>query len=142
MRQWYVPTECMCRQHLLGEHCEHHMFVGTLKKGRSVKTYIDKGFLVPRHLKDRHDEIVKEMEARGYNHKTPCEDACHLFDDEALEIKMTVSYFGKSMSDLLSRCERCYERSFKYFKGKFPLKEEMIKLIMNKWKEKGDGGRR
>ena len=34
MRQWYVPAECMCRQHLLGEHCEHHMFVGTLKKGR------------------------------------------------------------------------------------------------------------
>lgn len=142
MRQWYVPAECMCRQHLLGEHCEHHMFLGTLKKGRSVQTYIDKGFLVPRHLKDRHDELVEEMKSRGYNHKTPCEDACHLFDEKDLEIKMTTSNFSKSMADLLSRCEECYERSFNYFRKKLPLSDNSIRMMLESWKEKGDGPRR
>lgn len=38
MRMWMVPPELMCRQHLLGEHVELHMFVGAINKGTSVVT--------------------------------------------------------------------------------------------------------
>lgn len=33
MRMWLVPPSHMCRKHLLGEHVELHMLLGTLKKG-------------------------------------------------------------------------------------------------------------
>jgi hypothetical protein len=70
MRMWNVNPERMCNQHLLGEHVECHMFVGTLNKNKSVKGYIEKGLLEIHNLKKRHDEISKEMEKRGMNHKS------------------------------------------------------------------------
>ena len=36
MRMWLVPPSHMCRKHLLGEHVELHMLLGTLKKGKSI----------------------------------------------------------------------------------------------------------
>ena len=32
MRQWMVDPRLLCRKHLLGEHVENHMFIGTLKR--------------------------------------------------------------------------------------------------------------
>ena len=37
MRMWMVDPQIMCRQHLLGEHTEMHMFVGTLKRGPALQ---------------------------------------------------------------------------------------------------------
>lgn len=44
MRQWLVDPRCLCDKHLLGEHVEHHMFIGTLRKNKSIQGYLDKGF--------------------------------------------------------------------------------------------------
>ena len=37
MRMWMVPVQYMCRKHLLGEHVEHHMLVGSIHKGLSMR---------------------------------------------------------------------------------------------------------
>jgi len=73
MRMWNVDTSKMCRKHLLGEHLELHMFVGAIKKGNSVQGFINTGLLEPYVLYSRHDELVAEMQKRGYNHQTPLE---------------------------------------------------------------------
>ena len=67
------------RQHLLGEHVELHVLVNTIinkRKGRAdigwvnhpeTRRYEDHLGM----LYDRHDQQVKEMTKRGYNHKSP-----------------------------------------------------------------------
>lgn len=71
MRMWKVPPYAMCRQHLLGEHLEMHMFAGVLRKGLSLRGYIDRGLVEVDSIGYRHDQLVLEMFNRGYEHKTP-----------------------------------------------------------------------
>ena len=68
---WCVDVSKMCRQHLLGEHVECHMFVGTINKGIDVRGYLARGLLQPSLLQERHDQLAKEIERRGYSHKSP-----------------------------------------------------------------------
>ena len=68
---WMVPPRKMCRKHLLGEHVEIHMAVGTLRLGKSVAGFLEKGLLELGGLRSRHDELVAEMLRRGYRHKSP-----------------------------------------------------------------------
>ena len=37
MRDWKVNPKLLCRQHLLGNHLEVHMFVGTLRRGGKAR---------------------------------------------------------------------------------------------------------
>ena len=111
MRMWMVPTEYMCLQHLLGEHLELHMFLGTLKKGKTIKGYIEKNCCEPRSIKQRHDIIVKELEKRGKTgHKTPieendCQNVCNLSQEHQYwEVDSR-----ESLIDLLDRCPKCLE---------------------------------
>ena len=108
MRQWKVNPKFLCRKHLLGEHVEHHMFVGSINKGKSVKGFLRDGFLEPKTLQTRHDEIAKEMERRGYNHKSPLPD-------------VDISHLGngnidinKNLDDLSHRCADCRQRIKNY----------------------------
>lgn len=71
MRMWGVNPELMCRKHLLGEHVEMHMFIGTLNKGISISGYIEKGLVNPAQIRLRHNELAREIERRGYNHQSP-----------------------------------------------------------------------
>ena len=102
MRQWNVNPEFLCTKHLLGEHVESHMYVGCIKKGTSLKGYIDKGLVEVHHIKSRHDELVKEMIKRGMNHKTPieeftCQDAGYVDSEQ-------------NINELRTRCIKCRER--------------------------------
>ena len=74
MRIWDIPPEKLCRQHLLGEHRELHAIWSILvnnKKGYSnhPETLRWKGKLKALYL--WHEKLVKEMEIRGFNHKSP-----------------------------------------------------------------------
>lgn len=74
-----MPVSLLNRQHLLGEHVELHVLVNTIinkRKGRAdigwvnhpeTRRYEDHLGM----LYDRHDQQVKEMTKRGYNHKSP-----------------------------------------------------------------------
>ena len=104
MRQWLVNPRMLCRRHLLGEHVEHHMFVGAVKKGFGVEGYLRDGFFEPRTLQKRHDEIAQEMVRRGYSHKSPLPDVdtSHLRDGK-IDI-------NRNIEDLRSRCKDCAAR--------------------------------
>ena len=79
MRLWMIKPQCMCTQHLLEEHREIHTFIGTLRKGISIKSYLVGDLVDPHLIADHHDEIVKEFERRdwesSFNHKTPIDRA-------------------------------------------------------------------
>lgn len=68
---WMVDPATMCRKHLLGEHVEIHMFVGTLRKGLNMDGYLTGNLLEPSALMQRHEELAVEMERRGYKHRSP-----------------------------------------------------------------------
>jgi hypothetical protein len=99
MRQWNVKPELMCNQHLLGEHVEMHMFVGTLNKGKSIKGYIDTGLVEVHNLRKRHDEIAKEMEKRGFSHNS-------LLPDFECKIIGKVNR-KENLGELRKRCKKC-----------------------------------
>ena len=71
MRMWGVDPRLMCRRHLLGEHVEMHMAVGSLRRGKSVRGFTGAGLLDLRKLRTRHDALVDEMGRRGYRHGSP-----------------------------------------------------------------------
>ena len=73
MRIWDLPPSILCRNHLLGEHRELHAMwtvITQKKKGYSMhpETIRWKGKLSAMYL--RHEELVKEMSDREYNHKS------------------------------------------------------------------------
>ena len=56
MRMWMVDPSLLCRKHLLGEHLECHMFVGTINKNISIKGYIKNGLCEPDKLEIRKNQ--------------------------------------------------------------------------------------
>lgn len=117
MRMWMCDPRIMCTRHLLGEHVECHMFLGTLKKNKGIKGYLRNNCFEPKSLKQRHDNLVDEMKRRGWNgHKTPIEEPeC----DCILCLPISEQYWEvdkeKSLCDLLDRCPECKERHEKFY---------------------------
>jgi hypothetical protein len=102
MRMWMVNPKLLCRQHLLGEHQETHSFVGCIRKGTSLKGYIENGLIEVHNLKKRHQQLAKEMIERGYNHKSPLPEfkdyECGRIDRE------------ENINELRKRCSECQKR--------------------------------
>lgn len=74
MRIWDVSPKRLCRQHLLGEHRELHAIWAVITQGRKgysrhPETLRWVGRLAA--LYRRHEALVREMRARGYNHYSP-----------------------------------------------------------------------
>ena len=110
MRMWNVPVEQMCRKHLMGEHVETHMFVGTMNAGKSIQGYVANGLIEVDTLLDRHEQLAKEIERRGYNHSSP------LF----INALVMETYRGlgvvdsqNSLDELARRCGDCAELQMK-----------------------------
>ena len=111
MRMWMVNPRIMCRQHLLGEHVEIHMFIGTLNRKKSVKGYLQKGLLEVHNLYSRHNELVEEMKRRGYRHHSEVEEKWK-----------TVNMLGfidrkQNLEELINRCSKCKIRYLELQKG-------------------------
>jgi hypothetical protein len=98
---WMVDPSLMCRQHLLGEHKELHMLVGTLLKGISVAGYINGGLAEIHSIKKRHQQLVKEMTARGYSHQSPLKEFASY---QAGKVDVNLSN-----RELIKRCRHCRE---------------------------------
>ncbi len=113
MRMWMVNPKIMCNYHLLGEHRELHMLLGSLKKRRSITGYIKSNCIEPLSIKDRHDALVEEMKRRGWTgHKTfmdVIEAASAVGNLTLKEMNVKIDK-EKALEDLLSRCSRCYIR--------------------------------
>lgn len=68
MRQWNIEPQYLCNKHLFGEHFDHHVFLGLIKKKKKLNGYLKHGLLNPYTLKERHDLLANEIIKRGYNH--------------------------------------------------------------------------
>jgi hypothetical protein len=102
MRIWNVDPKLLCRQHILGEHLECHLFVGAINKGTSIKGYIKNGLVEVQNIKKRHDELANEMNNRGYNHKSPLQDYVS-WEAGMVDIEQNIDI-------LKNKCAKCKER--------------------------------
>lgn len=109
MRMWMVEPRHMCRKHLMGEHVEMHMFLGSMLKGTSMRGYCANNLMEPAQLKARHDALADEMVRRGYNHSSPMDQG----DFETGLFLMPISLQTVKIdpvpaaADLFGRCEVC-----------------------------------
>lgn len=107
MRMWNVDPRVMCRKHLLGEHVEMHMFIGTIRQGKSLQGYIDKGLVEVRNILHRHNKLAAEMKRRGMRHNS-----------DIAYFSMPAKYFVRSgqvdvnanLIELARRCDNCAAR--------------------------------
>lgn len=101
-RMWCVDPRGLCRNHLLGEHNELHKLVGSIRAGHSIDGYVERDQVDTSRIKSRHDELVAELERRGFSHESPME-----YDDTLGlgEIDETAN-----LEELKARCEHCAER--------------------------------
>ena len=99
-RMWNVPSEVMCRQHLLGEHHELHMFAGILNQGRTLHGWAKNGHVVTTMIKERHDILVTEMVNRGMNHQSP-------MDEIIIEEYGHIPSTKENLQELAQRCKAC-----------------------------------
>lgn len=99
-----INPQALCRKHLLGEHVEIHMLVGSVNKGhQSVVSLTEMGLLEPQNAHARHQRLVEEMTSRGYNHKSPLPAFEREFPSGSVSI-------DKSLKDLSARCPDCWNR--------------------------------
>lgn len=111
MRMWLSDPRYMCRRHLMGEHLELHMFLGTLERGRSVQGFIDNNLFEPKALSIRHRELRIEIRNRGYKHqsillRSRVRKALLLLPKQQLNTSIDRK---RSLSELHSRCIECRE---------------------------------
>ena len=107
---WKIPTNLMCRKHLLGEHVEMHMLVGSHQKNISLHGYINNGLLDTNYIFQRHEELVEEMCKRGYNHQSPVDkDTCTSIKETYKECAPLINT-DVNEKELYRRCADCRER--------------------------------
>ncbi|MCU1284379.1 MAG: hypothetical protein JWO13_729 [Acidobacteriales bacterium] len=99
MRMWMVNPRKMCNQHLLGEHVEIHMLVGTLVRKKSIAGFVENKLIEVHSIRKRHSELVKEMQRRGMQHQSPL---------PAFRSRTLGKVNRKTnLAELARRCERC-----------------------------------
>lgn len=109
MRMWMLDPKYLCKKHLMGEHFEIHLHRHNFVKHHSVSGRVFPIVLIePASMQSRHDALVVEMLARGYNHNSPYEqpDISYLPPEEQMA-KGNIEY---NRFDLISRCEECRKR--------------------------------
>lgn len=112
-RMWLgVDPADLCDQHLLGEHSEIHQEVGTWLRhphGEAVVAgHVEKAQVVPRRIRERHADLVAEMDRRDMNHDSPLED---FNAGEMPPIAHDLSLItSTNRADLAERCKDCRER--------------------------------
>ena len=113
MRMWKIDPKLLCRQHLLGEHLEMHMFAGCLREGKSLAGYVRAHLVELDCIQSRHDELAKEMLRRGYKHLSPLKPfPCH--KDGKVDV-------DSNIKELTERCTECRKRMHTYAIHAFKL---------------------
>jgi hypothetical protein len=87
----------------------------TFKKGCRMDGYIKNNLLEPLSLKSRHDELVQEMLARGYNHNSPFQMENELLYNLPSDHLNRVIDSVNSLKELLNRCPECKNRYEKLY---------------------------
>ena len=106
MRMWMLPPIGMCRKHLLGEHVELHMLLGSMRRGKRIEGFLSGGLVDPQLVFARHEELVAEMARRGFRHSSPIEAS----DCTSLAARYPGSAFiniAANAAELQRRCPDC-----------------------------------
>ena len=101
-----IPSELLCDQHLLGEHKEQHMLVGSILKGISLQGYIDAELVALHLIRERHEESIAEMDKRGFGHAS---DLVDYPKQEPTRVDPR-----ESIRELARRCLKCRRRMCDY----------------------------
>ena len=110
MRMWMVDPKILCLNHLLAEHSETHMFIGSIKKKIKMNGYHQNDLLEPMSLLTRHEELVNEFKRRNLNHKSDLIFDNDVFSYLSEQIKNHVIDSKNSLHILLSKCDKCKKR--------------------------------
>lgn len=100
MRMWNVDPKLLCRKHLLGEHVEMHMFIGTLEIGNRMDGYVNGGLVEIHNIRKRHDELAAEMTRRGMKHQSPITSKVELYEAGKVDA-------ATNLVELARRCSEC-----------------------------------
>lgn len=103
---WMIDPKKLCRNHLLGEHNEIHKHKHNFEKHHSISGRLYPIVLIePSSMEKRHEELAKEMLARGYKHQSPYQqpDLSYLTEEQR-NVKANIPY---NIEDLCNRCEEC-----------------------------------
>lgn len=111
MRMWMVEPKIMCRQHLIGEYRELFTILGILKRGTSIKGYIDNDLIEPSSILSRYNEVREEMISRGYKPMKEFMFSVELFDNMCVEYYTHTIDRERCKKELLSRCPECAKRA-------------------------------
>lgn len=131
MRQWHVPPNLMCQQHITAEHRELHMFVAHLHSGKSYVGYVLRTestppLFVTSTLIARHDLLAAHLPG----HTTP------LTRDDlprwaARNQSVEEYYNGDAHLELVSRCPDCAHRLAVYLtnhRGRMERYENILQV--------------
>ncbi len=102
MRMWNVDPKLLCRQHLLGEHLEMHMFIGCIQNGKSINGYINNGLVEVDNIIKRHDKLANEIIRRRWNHKSPINGCLQQFLWEEGNVNSI-----ENLKILREKCDKC-----------------------------------
>jgi hypothetical protein len=113
---WMVDPSLLCKDHLLGEHKEVHMLVGSLAKGTSLGKYLTDKLVDPSRVFERHDALVREFVRRQYQHHTPLNlgvlaKKARLSNKQAKKLLVSNPVDTiRNLRDLQDRCWACAAR--------------------------------
>lgn len=131
MRMWMVDPTILCRQHLLGEHLECHMFGGTLKQKIKMDGYIQNNLFEPSSLISRHNILAEEMLRREMKHVSVLELPNDIFKYLPPNFQNRKVNVVNSLDDLIRRCPRCRARyQLIIDNGQIPLTDKDIESII------------
>lgn len=146
MRQWMINPIILCDKHLLGEHVEHHMFIGTFKKKLKINGYIQNNLVEPMSIIPRHNILAWELIRRkilktnkySQIHKTWINesefyDIIQYLPNEQINYKINKI---NAINDLLNRCLLCQSRYLISCKFNLDLFDTYF-LPNNVWQYKG-----
>lgn len=79
-----VPAHCLCNKHLNSVLAEYNnLLMPSMRKGNSIKGYVDHGCVDLEYLNERVVECVEEYKARGldWKYKVPSEEDIKLHNE-------------------------------------------------------------
>ena len=112
MRMWMANPKCMCKKYLNTEHYELHILFGSIKKNpnnNTIKTLTERGYIEPKSIYDRHEELVKELLKRNIKHNSPMDynEFKEAFNKLSQEVKKGIIDKKKSSLILFKKCNEC-----------------------------------
>jgi hypothetical protein len=101
-----LPPKWLCRVHLLREHRDLHQY--RHKFAHQYRIERVRGKIEPAAMRTRHEQLVAEIEARGYQHSTPYRQPgiAYLPDEDRYQQVDR----GKAAAELRALCDECRKR--------------------------------